>query len=226
MEEADWFLFSSRGVETSSAGEGRTEWAALSTAGMIQEWAPFDNSQVNVVFSVTLSMGMSCFQTKCISLPWKTFVEQMLSVLSLSTKLWYKASKWLQQVLLPLWLIPSYVELCHVLAALQRTLNLVWFKLSLQQSSLPAKWSMPSRTSCCVLWKAHVAPGLGRSCLSPTYSSSSIRMQLFLMTGLKVPHSAIMLCKAIFGVLHQHRVCSLPSLHLLSDPLQCREGQL
>lgn len=31
---------------------------------MIQEWSPFDNSQVSVVFCVTLSVGTCCFQRK------------------------------------------------------------------------------------------------------------------------------------------------------------------
>lgn len=36
-----------------------------------------------------------------------------------------QSSNWLQQVLLPHWLISSYVELCHILAAPQRTPNIV-----------------------------------------------------------------------------------------------------
>lgn len=43
---------------------GEQGWAALSSAGMSQEWTPFDNSQVSVVFCVTLSTGTCCSQRK------------------------------------------------------------------------------------------------------------------------------------------------------------------
>lgn len=55
VDEADWLLFCWR---------GGAEWAALGTAGMIQEWTPLDNSQVSGVFWVILSMGTCCFQRK------------------------------------------------------------------------------------------------------------------------------------------------------------------
>lgn len=73
--------------------------------------------------------GHAVFREKSISLPWKTFVEQMPSTLNLSTELWYKPCNWLQQALVQLWLVSSYIELCHILAALQSNLNLVWVLL-------------------------------------------------------------------------------------------------
>lgn len=162
---------------------------------------------------------------KCISLPWKTSVEQMLSVLSLSTKLWYKASNWLQQGLLPHWLISSCVELCHILAALQRILWVFssWVCSNLLIVAMLSGVCHPNFFLYLVKSSCH--PWLGKVTwtLSPMCSSSSIRMQLFLMTGLQLPHSAMMPCKAIFGVFHQHRV--FPSHPCTCSQIQCNEGK-
>lgn len=82
VDEAGWLFFSNRGKlneserlhcaeTTSDAGEGWVETAALSTVGMIQEWIPFDKSQVSIVPVWHYPWGHAVFREKCISLPWK-----------------------------------------------------------------------------------------------------------------------------------------------------------
>lgn len=163
---------------------------------------------------------------KCISLPWKTSVEQMLSVLSLSTKLWYKASNWLQQGLLPHWLISSCVELCHILAALQRILWVFssWVCSNLLIVSMLSGVCHPNFFRYLVKSSCH--PWLGDMNFIPHMFFQQHQDAAF-------PHDWPATAPQCHDALQSHfwgvssaQSVSLPSLHLFSDPMQWREGQL
>lgn len=163
------------------------------------------------------------FRQKSIFLPQKTSVEQMASLLMLISELWCKASNSLQQALVPHWLVSSYSEPCHVLAALPSHLNLVWVLSGCVYSGLPSALQAVQNVLFAVFCEMIMSPCLGKIPLSPTCPSSSSWMQLFSCPALNC--LTVLSCPAK-PFLSALRVLSLSSLHLLLASSQRRREHL
>jgi len=99
------------------------------------------------------------------------------------------------------------------------------FRLCLQwiANALWANWGMPSKTySLLCFVKGSCHPWLGKIPVIPCVYSQWQLDAAFLMSCLRLPHSAVTPCKPVFVVFHRVRALSLPSL--LSASLQCNKG--